>query len=228
MNIFESGGVDERKVKEQGVRKKFETLGDGEGRGIDGGIKEAVIALELSGLHPQASCEGHTNRGQRSAPWVEMGVPNEPDEQFVGQNEAFQEVAEKYGYDLEKLKRSFDPDKYWEAMNLASSRAHDQRTEEFQEWEKRNKELLECAKEMVERFYNDCGEPKDSSARIQFDEGFSGEIFRIYSGGEDYAPLERDLSEEERMALERRLMIYRAEMERFSRFLLDRYHRRAK
>lgn len=205
----------------QRVRDEVDCVADAEGKGIERGVKEVVIALEVMELHPQASCEGHLNKGQISAPWVEMAAPNKPNERFVGQNKIFQEVADERGLSFEEVKRSFVPEAYWDAMRRMSK----EESEGFQAWEKKNERLLEEAKSLVQEFYATSGEQKNTETRIQFDEGFVGSIFRMYSGGKDYTPLRRDLTEDEKIELRKRLVVYRSEMERFSQFLFEKYYR---
>lgn len=49
-------------------------LVDGLGKGIDPGILDTVVALQLSGIHTTGSCEGHTHWGV-GAPWVALSAP---------------------------------------------------------------------------------------------------------------------------------------------------------
>src|SRR5580704_5515502 len=53
---------------------KVAKRGDATGMGIDRGISNTVIALNLLGVPTSSSCEGHIERGL-PAPWVEIGKP---------------------------------------------------------------------------------------------------------------------------------------------------------
>ena len=54
--------------------REIDGIKDKLGKGIDGGIKETVIALQLFGINTTQSCEGHLNWGI-AAPWVEVAAP---------------------------------------------------------------------------------------------------------------------------------------------------------
>jgi hypothetical protein len=53
--------------------KEVDLIVDGLGRPVDGGIRDAVVALRLLGLDTSGSCEGHLDHGMR-APWVDFEV----------------------------------------------------------------------------------------------------------------------------------------------------------
>ena len=58
------------------ARQEVETDADGAGRGIDDGIKEAVVAMRVNGFETEQSCEGgeHDKHGQ-PYPWIRFGTP---------------------------------------------------------------------------------------------------------------------------------------------------------
>ncbi|OHA41235.1 MAG: hypothetical protein A3H73_01925 [Candidatus Taylorbacteria bacterium RIFCSPLOWO2_02_FULL_50_120] len=85
----------EKNLKLNGIKQEVENIGDRLGRPIDEGIKEAVVMFKANELSTSDSCEGHIERGL-PVPYVEVSAPNEPEERFVGQNEAFEKVAKKY------------------------------------------------------------------------------------------------------------------------------------
>jgi|AntAceMinimDraft_10_1070366.scaffolds.fasta_scaffold38243_3 hypothetical protein len=217
----EKNDMEAKKSQINRIRNEVDQIVDAEGKGIEGGIKECVVALKVLGIPPQASCEGHTDKGQISAPWIEINNPDEPDERFIGQNNIFQQVATEKGLSFEDVSRSLNPDAYWEAMK----RMPKQETQEFQTWENGNLQLLKKVKGIVEKFYQEYGEPENSESKIQFDDDFVGSVFRIYSGGNNYAPLEKNLSENDKATLQKGLIQYRAEMERYSGFLLEKYRK---
>ena len=110
--VFENSG---RKEGEHSAKKKkweeksqeIDQITDVTGRGIDEGIKEAVTAFNVSEIPTSQSCEGHeeVEGGHRPWPWVEVGAPDEPEERFVGEAEAFAKTAQEKGVPLDELKK---------------------------------------------------------------------------------------------------------------------------
>lgn len=71
--------------------------------GIEEGIKETVVGLNVFGIETVNSCEGHYNHG-RIAPWVSMELwQSKPQERFVGQKQFEQQIYEKLG--VEEINR---------------------------------------------------------------------------------------------------------------------------
>ena len=60
------------------IEIKVNSITDRRGLGIDNGIKESIIVLQVLGFVTTASCEGHTDHGP-AAPWIDIGekVPRE-------------------------------------------------------------------------------------------------------------------------------------------------------
>lgn len=56
-------------------RKEIEKLKDKLGKGVDEGVKGAITALTLLGIHTTASCEGHLDHGT-FAPYIDVTVFN--------------------------------------------------------------------------------------------------------------------------------------------------------
>ena len=71
--ILSEGRVDKQYQWEQKL-KQLETLGDGLGKGLDNGIKEAVAVIQLFGILTRQSCQGHLNWGD-AAPWIDIDLP---------------------------------------------------------------------------------------------------------------------------------------------------------
>ena len=66
-------------------------------RGIERGIEDTVVVLNVFNIETVNSCEGHYNHG-RVAPWVSIELwENKPQEKYAGQKEFEQEVYEKCG-----------------------------------------------------------------------------------------------------------------------------------
>lgn len=55
------------------VLERVGKLRDGMGKGVDDGIRETVVALNVLGIHTIQSCEGHIDHGI-AAPWVDVGA----------------------------------------------------------------------------------------------------------------------------------------------------------
>jgi hypothetical protein len=215
----ESGNqADERKRILAERRLEIDEIVDALGKGIDEEIKDTIIALNIADFPTTASCQGHYGEepGGMGAPWVEISAADEPEERFNNQNDIFQRVAEKYKMPLEELRRSFNPDAYWEAVKEASEQGE---TAEYQEWDKKNQELFKKAQNLLDEFYKD--RKFDDSVKIQLEEWVGG--FRIHNGGEDYKDVEENISEEEKEAHKKRMETYRKEMQEFSEFLLNKF-----
>jgi hypothetical protein len=220
--IYQSAGNETQEVKKRKILEEksleIDKVADAEGRGIDEEIKNTIIALNIADFPTTASCQGHFGEesGGMGAPWIRIGAEDEPEERFNNQNVIFQRVAEKYGMLLEELRRSFDPDAYWEAMKEASQQGE---TAEFQEWDRKNQELYKKAEALLAEFYKD--REVDESARLQLEDSVGG--FIIHNGEDDYKDVEENVSEEEKNAHKRRLEIYREEMNKFAEFLIDKF-----
>ncbi len=200
-------------------RQEIENSADTLGYKIDEQIKESLVAFNLVGLPTSASCEGHVDHGI-SAPWIEVSAPNQPEERFFGENEIFQKVAEKYGIQVEDMKRMANPEAnraYWEAVGEASCQ---EETPEYRHWREETQKLIEKASGLLEEFYRNREVPP--GIKLEISEGGEGE-FRVCNGGEDYRPVPEDLTDEEKKQLAQRLVKYQAEMKEFTAFLKDKY-----
>ncbi|MEW6277354.1 MAG: hypothetical protein AB1758_01945 [Candidatus Eremiobacterota bacterium] len=101
----------ERIAALQSRMQAIQWLADGSGRGLDPGIIDLVVGLQVNGFQTDQSCEGHTDRAH-GAPWVSIDVSNEgprlaPGSSrpivFENQREIFEEVAERHGLTLADL-----------------------------------------------------------------------------------------------------------------------------
>jgi len=207
------------------VAGEIDNAADKEGYRIDEGIKEAVIALNAFEINTGQSCEGHIDNG-RSAPWIRIEAPNEPEERFVGQNKAFEKVAKKYNMSSEEVKRMFNADAYWEAMSECKDNGE---TEEFKKWESASEKLLYTTKEILKDFYNH--RQVSDAVKIKVDTESIADMsegsFEIFNGGDDNRDInDIKLSEEEKESLGKRLKEYRKEMQEFAGFLKDKFFNR--
>lgn len=74
----------ERNKRWAEIQVEIESIADRNGKGLDAGIKESIIALKASEFPTEQSCEGHINEGALPYPWVRIGVdiPKEEFEKF--------------------------------------------------------------------------------------------------------------------------------------------------
>ncbi len=208
----------EKNLKLEEIRQEVENIGDRLGRPIDEGIREAVVMFKANELPTSDSCEGHVERGL-PVPYVEVSAPNEPEERFIGQNEAFEKVAKKYNITVEETKTSKIDEAYWEAMKECSQ---NEETEEYKKWNKENEKLLAKGRNLLEKFYKE--RQVEPNIKLQIEEGVGN--FIIHNGGEDYKPVieeEREFTEEEKKVRAEKVEKYRAEMKKFTKFLKDKY-----
>lgn len=210
---------DEKEAKLERIRKKVETWTDAEGLGIDKGIKETVVILNALDMPTVQSCEGHIKEGGRPYPWVRIEAPNEPEERFIGQNKAFEDVAKKYSMKLEEAKRSFNPDAYWEAMHSCKNNGE---TEAFKQWNKGNEKLIKRFKKLLKEFYQN--KKVDKEVKIKVDR-FADGRFEFFSGDEKSEEIKgkKDITAKEKELLAANLVKYREEMNSFTEFLKDKY-----
>lgn len=215
----------EREKAWQDKMREIEKMADVKGMGIDEQIKETIAALNLNGFDTNASCEGHINRGY-PAPWMRVSVPGQPKWRFVGEEEIFKEIADKYNATFDDVMRAVNEDAYTEAMTRS---AKNEESEEYTEWMKRNKWLQTEIETLLVEFYK--GREVIYGKQIVTEEGESG--FRIHNGGKDYEEkVQRirsgdnsnpDLTENEERELTHRLETYQNEMRSFTQFLKSRF-----
>lgn len=208
----------EKNLKLEEIRREVEDIGDRLGKPIDEGIKETVVMFKANELPTSDSCEGHIESGL-SVPYVQVSVPNEPDERFIGQNEAFDKVAEKYNITVEEARTSKIDEAYWEAMKECSQ---NEETEGYKNWNEENGKLLTKGRDLLDEFYRK--RQVEPSLKLQIEEGVGN--FRIHNGGEDYQPVieeERAFTEEEKKARAEKVEKYRSEMKEFTEFLRKKF-----
>ncbi len=211
--------IEEEKVLK--IRKEKEVFWENKQKEIDEQVKEAVAAFNVWELPTSASCEGHISHGI-SAPWLEISASNQPEKRFIGEKEIFQKIAAKYGIALEDVKRGINREAWAEA--LAESSKNDE-TPEYKQWRKESQKLLEKTSKLLEEYYQ--GKEVSSAIRLEISEGSEGE-FRVHNGGEDYKPVSKKLTDEQKKELTQRLFQYQEEMKKFAKFLRDKYFTEAK
>jgi hypothetical protein len=196
--------------------KEVENSSDYLGHEIDERIKEIIAAFNLVELPTSASCEGHIDHGI-SAPWVEISAPDQPEERYVGEKEIFKKIAEKRGVSLNDAKRGINKEAWAEALK-ESSLADE--TQEYKQWREKNKELADKVSEALKLFYENRNVSDDS--KLQILQGGEGE-FRIWNGGEDYRPVPKNLTDEQKSELAQRINKYQKEFKDFAGFLKNKY-----
>lgn len=210
-----------REDRWRAVSLKIEKTADALGHGIDKNIKDLVIALNVHGVNTTQSCEGHAEKENYSAPWVQMEAPNEPDERFNSQNETFEKVAKEHNLPVEEVKRMTPEDAYWEAMNECSKNGE---TEKYIKWKEEGRKLMEVVKEILGDFYKNRKAQDSIKIKIENNIDKVGEgNFRLYNGGKDYQIIEKDLDGKEKEELEKRIERYQIEMDHFKEFLRDKF-----
>lgn len=209
-----------REQKWEATRQEVREMSDRLGEKVDSGIEETVVALNVSGIRTNASCEGHAER-DIGAPWVDIAAdPDMYEEQHEGENEMIRQVAERHG---------IDPNELWVPENRAAEEEYGQRlrglplTPEFKAWAEENKQLAEKLQTLLDEFYQDRDVPEAQRLAIEKIAYF----YRLHNGGEDYRTDTGELTDEERETLAQRLPTHQAEMEEFAAFLKERLIERA-
>lgn len=201
-------------------RKQIEQITDATGRGIDNGIKETVIAFNVNEIFTSQSCEGHSEveGGHRSWPWVEVSAPDEPEEKFVGEKQAFEEAAHEHNIPFDELKRGYHEKLYWGIKRKVSQNPY---TLEYQKWQRRNQELHTKIVQLLDEFYQN--RETETDIRLHAEES-NGEPFEISSEREMLDKfLNNELGDKEKESLLDKLSKRQREMRDFAEFLKKRY-----
>lgn len=200
--------------------REIDEIVDATGRGIDKGIKESVIALNVNGISTSQSCEGHAEveGGHRPWPWVEVSAPNEPAERFVGQAELFEESARAHGVQVDELKRGRPEELYWNVVRKASENPE---TPEYKRWREDNLALFEKTKGLLAEFYRDRNVVAEIAIRAEESNGGPFELSSEKALLMRF--LEKQLTHAEKLGLLHALPQRQEEMRAFSEFLKQRF-----
>lgn len=179
------------------------TLTDGLGLGIDEGIKEPVVGLNLLGVNTRQSCEGHVDTGHGiAAPWIDIKA--KPTTEAAGLREASMKLLD----DAEKMAT----EKGYDDVEVAALYKEHHRLNK----ESRKQELVEAKKAMdlLSEFYAERQVPYDR--RLVLDvKGYGGAT--IHPQGSNFQELaEPDVRRQ-------KLVEYQQEMKDFSVFLKAKY-----
>lgn len=186
----------EKLTKWNEILAQVNELKDTLGHGIDDGIKETVVALNIYDFMTSQSCEGHTNDGEK-APWIDFKVQ--------GVNEAIIE-AEKVMEEADKAAAAGNPEEEVRALYKKAHAAQDAA----------EKPLYEKALELVphlDDFYQGRQVPFDT--RLIFRTGAS-RVRLINQGAMLQSARTAEIQAE-------RLVAYQKEMKEFTEYLKNKY-----
>ena len=219
MNTFEEQGADEiifpaeKQTAWDEMSEKIEQTTDALGKEIEPGIKDAVIASNLLGLHTSSSCEGHADRGM-GAPWIQYRAERKPRERFIGQKEVLEAIFQKHGLALpETIKWTEHPGLYDEWTSLASENGE---TEEYKAWCAQRDALAEKINNLLAEFYKE--RQVTSSAQLVVEAKRGVGSFRLHNGGDDFSGVKK-LSKEQQQEFAKRLPTCQDEFSAFTKFL---------
>ncbi|HBV01015.1 MAG TPA: hypothetical protein DEF00_01305 [Candidatus Taylorbacteria bacterium] len=156
--------------------------------------------------------------GHRPWPWVEVAAPDEPEERFVGEAEAFASAAQEHNVPPEELRRGNPEELYWEIQKRVS---RDPLTPEYEVWEQRNRELYDKVTKLFDEFYRN--RKVEADVRLGAEET-RGDSFEVSS--ERVALnrfLDNTLTPEEKKNLLDMLPRRQKEMQDFTVFLIKRF-----
>jgi hypothetical protein len=206
-------------------RAEVEKITDDLGRGIDEGIKETIIALNVNGIPTSQSCEGHfegeSDHGY-PMPWVMVEAPNRPEWRYENEEEILKQVAEKYGITTEETRRARNEEAWKEYLRLAGGQKE---TTEYKIWDEENTRLFAKVEALLKEFYTERNVPDE--IRIIIDKGAGW--LDVHGGGKFYIPnaekerLQTELTEEERKHIPEVFKNCQKEMQDFTAFLKNKF-----
>lgn len=207
---------DQKQRAWEGARKEIDILADSLGEGVDDKVKDVVVACKVLALHTGQSCEGHTDHGI-AAPWIRFEAPNEPKYRYVGEQDMWIRIAKKYRMSPEKARRGYNAQAWQEGVK---GLADNKETLQYKRWAKGTAALEGRVASLLAEFY----QGKETEADIRLNITDMAGSFTVGNGGDDARPVEeRNLSEEEKGLLEKRLERYQSEMVAFGEFLRQKF-----
>ncbi len=173
----EKESMEKRTEEWEKMAKEVETWTDAKGKGIENGIKEAVIGFNLLGLTTEQSCEGHSDEWGMPYPWISFSALGRPKERFVGEVKAFEKAAENKGisFDFDAPYHGFEEEDYWA---IEKDVVNNDETEEYKKWVEQNKRLREKTAKAVELFNTTHNLPENLKLRVS---EFAADGFEISS-----------------------------------------------
>jgi uncharacterized protein YdbL (DUF1318 family) len=224
MNIekspFETESIDTKQTIWNKIEKEIEDVADVNGKGIEDGIKNSIIALNANQIPTIQSCEGHFEMegGHRPWPWIDIASPDEPEERFVDESKIYEEFAERNNISVEDLKRGRPWELYVEARKVISANSE---TEEYQKWCEKNHVLYKKVEQLLGEFYQERIVTEGIKLALSEDVGDSFELSSVH--GLLVKFLDNDLSEQVKKELLEKLSDRQKEMGDFSAFLKEKF-----
>lgn len=181
------------------MRTYIDTIGDRLGMGIDEGVKDTIVALNLNGIETSQSCEGHLDRAI-AAPWIDISV-KQTSELTILHSQADLALNRAEQRELEGADEKELDSLYSEYHRLSKEAG------------KAQIELVKKASALLSEFYAERKVTYDQMLVIQL-QGRGG---RIQPNG---TPVQEIRDEAERTE---NLRLYQQEMAQFTEFLKKKY-----
>jgi hypothetical protein len=215
-----------KKAAWENKRAEIDQIGDRLGLGIDEGIKDTVVVVNLLGINTFMSCEGHLDHGVPN-PNIMFAAPDMPKWRFNREEEVFKRVAAENSVtidDLRHLERDgqFD-EQIREAHKAARNEARESgESEEHKAWrEETNRTRQKVEVYMIEFYLN---REKDDRTRLQLHPLDDGEYVLQTGPDEEFEAYIQGKELEYREGEKQELLEARqAEMAAFTEFLKEKY-----
>jgi hypothetical protein len=208
MKSFDKGIESNKQEKWNYITKEIEFIVDKLGEPIDNGIKESVIALNAHNFGTMASCEGHLDHGF-PYPWVDIGS------QIAAENN---KVKSRFN----KLWKKYLKEKRGEEQMLSTEKTELQELIDLETAANTND--LNRLTELLNEFYELNGnENVGLELRIRMWNQVRLQPTRVPTG--PVKSVKEELAKISNEEIERNLNEYREEMNRFTKFLRDRFFR---
>jgi len=205
-----------KKTKEELLRDKIEEVskyGDGRGQEMDAEVIEAVALMNLLGFNTSSSCGGHVDQWNIRNPYIRVAAPDKPME-YVGERLLKKIISKKYSITDRQVEYREPAEKeYWHGIKGNNYK----RTNEWQEWDKKNEILYDELMEFLEE-YRGLSEKQPNFHRRH---GLAVDV--VF--GEDVPTDQRKkrLTADEKEILERKLGSFQEEVKLFTEFLKKKY-----
>ncbi len=137
--------LEQRKEQWEQTLAGLDRIRDGLGHGIEEGIKEAVVGLQLRGFKTTGSCEGHNDWGL-PYPWVQTQAEGEPQYRWESEEDMRQQIMAELHVRPEELERgssAYSQEKRERGQDVFFERLPDDapETREYVEWSQRNADI---------------------------------------------------------------------------------------
>jgi len=203
-----------RQLKQEAWNAKateVDKWGDGLGLGIDVGIKETVIVLNLLGFKTAASCQGHMDRGV-PAPWIDFDLE---DSEMNGMQKEFTTFLKELQKKESELEQKYPSASDMNLKEEALKPLWKKRIEMGNQLERLSREKMMALRDVINRFYKKHG--YRTYDKILLLHQYYSSFYRLMSNGVDWQVV---YDEKER---HKKLKEYQEEMRLFTAFLKDYY-----